>query len=82
VTFSTDPSNVTNAPAKPFKVNNSTAADERFTRPSTVNTVTAGSNALPSTVNVAPLATITSDDANRPDPLKTRVPSFTEVEPA
>jgi hypothetical protein len=75
------PSNATTDPACPFKVNNSTAADDNSTRPSTVNTVVAGNSAPPATVNVAPPATVTSVEDNRPDPLKSNVPAFTKVEP-
>jgi hypothetical protein len=80
-TFNTVPSNATTDPASPFKVNNSTAADERSTRPSTVNTVVVGNIDPPATVNAAPLATITSAEANRPEPLNTNVPAFTAVDP-
>jgi hypothetical protein len=75
------PSNVTNPLAAPSNRSNVTAAADSANVPSTVTAAPVANAAPASTVSVAPLATPTTVDANRPAPPNVNAPAFTLVEP-
>jgi hypothetical protein len=75
------PSNVTRPVDAPSNVSNVATDADNATVPSAVTTALTGSAAPIATLNVAPFATVTDVDANRPVPVNASVPALTAVEP-
>ena len=75
------PSNVTRPVDAPFNVSNVAAAADNSNTPSAVTTALTGNAAPCATLNVAPAATVTDVDANRPAPVNASVPASTLVDP-
>ena len=75
------PSNVTRPVDAPSNVSNVATDADNATVPSAVTTALTGSTAPIATLNVAPFATVTDVDANRPVPVNANVPAFTLVAP-